>query len=199
MQTENWELAYQRGETQWDHGTASPALLAELAQRPLRGQVIVIGCGTGHDVAALAELGLDVTGLDVAPTALEKARRQYPQHAQRFVQANLFELPTEMFHRFDVVVEHTCLSGMPPEMRPQYANGVRHLLKPGGLIIGVWYIEPDLDPGESGPPFPLPVAELDRLFDGEGEILADYVPTVGYAGRIGRERVRVIRLGHTTA
>lgn len=189
----DWESCYVRGETPWDHGQASPPLLAEVAQRPLAGRVLVIGCGPGHDVAALAGLGCDVLGLDIAPSAVAKARAAYPEHATRFVTGDLFDLPKDLRGAFDVIVEHTCLSGMPPELRPRYAAGVRAALKPGGRITGVWYIDPDLDPGESGPPFPLPVKELDALFADDFEILADYVPANSFPGRSGRERVRVLR------
>ena len=192
--TIDWEELYQKGETHWDHGQPSPPLLAEIEQRPLQGKVLVIGCGGGHDVAALADRGLDVTGLDIAPSAIARARSNYPQHADRFVVGDLFELPSRWHHAFDVVVEHTCLSGMPPDLRPSYAKGVRSALKPGGLVCGVWYINPDLDPGETGPPFPLPLAELDGLFGSHTEILCDYVPDNSFGLRAGRERVRVLRL-----
>jgi len=43
----------------------------------------VPGCGRGHEVALAAELGLDATGLDIAPTGLAEARALYPQFAAR--------------------------------------------------------------------------------------------------------------------
>lgn len=189
----DWESCYVQGETPWDHGQPSPPLLAEIAQRPLTGRVLVIGCGPGHDVAALAEQGVEVTGLDIAPSAVEKAKQNYPAHADRFVIGDLFDLSPDLRGAFDTVVEHTCLSGMPPEIRSHYAAGVRAALKPDGQVVGVWYINPDLDPGEAGPPFPLPVSELDLLFADDFEIVADYVPENSFAGRSGRERVRVLQ------
>jgi SAM-dependent methyltransferase len=189
----DWESCYIQGETPWDHGQASPPLLAEIARRPLAGRVLVIGCGPGHDVAALADQGLDVTGLDIAPSAVAKAQANYPQHAARFIEGDLFDLAPDLRAAFDVVVEHTCLSGMPPDLRPLYAGGVRAALKPGGQITGIWYINPDLDPGHEGPPFPLPVETLDALFTGDFDIVADYIPDTSFAGRHGRERVRVLR------
>ena len=189
----DWEACYLAGETPWDHGAPSPPLLAEIQQRPLAGRVLVIGCGPGHDVAALHALGLDVMGLDIAPSAIAKAASTYPQLADRLIQGDLFDLPPHLRAAFDVVVEHTCLSGMSPELRPLYAAGVRAALKPGGQITGVWYINPDLAPGESGPPFPLPVPELDALFANDFDILADYVPANSWPMRQERERVRVLR------
>jgi methyl halide transferase len=189
----DWEACYVQGETPWDHGQPSPPLMAEVAQRPLTGRVLVIGCGPGHDVAALAAQGVDVTGLDIAPSAVAKAQQNYPALAERFVLGDLFDLAPKWRGGFDIVVEHTCLSGMPPSLRAQYAAGVRAALTATGRIVGVWYINPDLDPDHEGPPFPLPVAELDALFAGDFEIVADYVPENSFAGRAGRERVRVLQ------
>jgi methyl halide transferase len=189
----DWESCYLQGETPWDHGQASPPLLAEVALRPPAGRLLVIGCGPGHDVAALHALGFDAVGLDIAPSAVARARSNYPGIASRFQVGDLFDLDPCLRGAFDVVVEHTCLSGMPPDLRPRYAAGVRAALKPGGRILGVWYINPDLDPGHEGPPFPLPLPDLDALFAARFEILADYIPDNSFPGRAGRERVRVLR------
>lgn len=180
----------------WNRGEVSPALAEWVEKNEARlktGRVLVPGCGVGHDVAWLAARGVDVTGVDIAPTAVELAKSQYPALAERFVVGDLFDLPKEWLGAFDAVVEHTCLSGMPPELRTAYRDGVLGAAKPGGLIVGVWFINPDLDPGETGPPFPLPVAELDAMFAGRCEVLEDYVPERAFPGREGRERLRVLR------
>ena len=44
-----------------------------------------------------------------------------------------------------------------------------------------------------GLPSPLSVSELTALFADGYEIAEDYVPDVAFAGREGRERVRVLR------
>ena len=193
----NWEEMYQRGETHWDRGSASPPLAEWVTANrdKLNGRVIVIGCGTGHDVAFLHRQGVDVWGLDIAPTALEKAKAQYPEvPTDHWLCEDLFNPPSTLRRQFDVVVEHTCLSGIPPELRTNYRDGVLALSKPGGLIAGVWFINPDLEPDHVGPPYPLPVERLDAMFAAAGEVLEDYVPKVAFPGRDGRERVRVIRV-----
>jgi hypothetical protein len=78
-------------------------------------------------------------------------------------------------------------------MRADYRRGVDLTLRRGGLLIGVWYIDPALDPGHEGPPYPLSVADLTALFAEGYEIVDDYVPDVAFGGREGRERVRVLR------
>ena len=74
----DWEEKYREGDMPWDHGGPSPALgeLLERLPRELWGQgdVLVPGCGLGHDVAALRGEGLPAVGLDLASTAIALAR-----------------------------------------------------------------------------------------------------------------------------
>src|SRR5436190_10282687 len=113
----NWEEKYQSGEVQWDRGGPSPPMRQYLERHALRGRALVPGCGRGHEVALAVEHGLDATGLDIAPTGVAEARARYPQLAERFVVGDLFDPPEEMRGAFDVVLEHTCMSALPPEIR----------------------------------------------------------------------------------
>jgi methyl halide transferase len=189
----DWDEKYQKGEVFWDKGAPAPALKQYLEQHPARGRALVPGCGRGHEVALAVEHGLDATGLDISPTAVAEARAKYPHLAERFVTGNLFDPPNALRGAFDVVLEHTCMSALHPTMRADYRRGIDLTLKPGGLLIGVWYINPDLDPGEEGPPYPFPVPDLTALFADGYKIVDDYVPDVAFPGREGRERVRVFR------
>jgi len=188
----DWEEIYRKGEVFWNKGAPSPPMLQYLTRHPMRGRAFVPGCGHGHEVALAVEHGFDAIGLDLAPTGIAEARALYPQLAERFVVGDLFNPPTEMRSAFDVVLEHTCMSGLHPTLRADYRRGIDLTLRPGGLLIGVWFINPDLDPGEEGPPFPFSVADLTALFADGYEIVEDYVPEVAFRGREGRERVRVL-------
>jgi len=194
MKITDWEQCYNEGNTPWDKGMPSPPLVDWLARRKLRGRVLVPGCGSGHDVAHLRAHGAEAIGLDLAPSAVARARTVYPAHADHFVLGDLFAVPNEWGGGFDAVVEHTCLCAMSPELRIRYREAVLTLLKPGGLLVGVWYINPEMDPGESGPPFGIDVESLDALFGEHFLPIEDYVPRVSYPGREGRERVRVLQL-----
>ena len=184
---------YRKGDAFWDKGVPAPAMKQYLERHTIHGRALVPGCGRGHEVALAVAHGLDATGLDIAPTGIAEARALYPHLADRFVTGNLFDPPEAMHDAYDVVLEHTCMSALPPTMRTDYRRGIDLTLRRGGLLIGVWYIDPALGPGEIGPPFPLSVVDLTALFVGSYEILADYVPEVAFTGREGRERVRVLR------
>jgi methyl halide transferase len=189
----NWEEKYRSGEVFWNKGAPSPPMRQYLERHPARGRTLVPGCGHGHEVALAMELGLDAIGLDIAPTGVAEARALYPKIAARFVVGDFFDPPVAMRGGFDVVLEHTCMSGLPPALRASYRRGVDLTLRPGGLLIGVWFINPDLDPGDEGPPFPFSVPDLTALFADGYELVADYVPAVAFKGREGRERMRVLR------
>ena len=183
----DWDEKYQKGEAFWDKGAPAPAMTQYLARHAVRGR--------GHEVALAVEHGLDATGLDIAPTGMAEARAKYPHLAERFVTGNLFDPPKEMRGAFDVLLEHTCMSGLPPTLRADYRRGIDLTLRHGGLLIGVWFIDPMLPPGEMGPPYPFSVADLTALFAEGYDIVADYVPDVAFPGREGRELVRVLRRG----
>ncbi len=186
----HWDQCYAEGNTPWDKGRPSPVLEQYLRSHPLSGRVLVPGCGAGHDAALVATCGGEVTGLDISPQAVARARAAHPELPEStWMLGDLFA----MRDVFDAVVEHTCLCALHPSQRTAYAKLMRTIIRPGGLLIGVWFIDPDLDPGHEGPPHPLPVAELDALFAEGFEIVTDSVPDVAFDGRAGRERLRVLR------
>jgi len=45
----------------------------------IRGRVLDVGCGTGESVVFFASLGLQASGMNIAPRAIEKARRKASQ------------------------------------------------------------------------------------------------------------------------
>jgi predicted TPR repeat methyltransferase len=40
---------------------------------------VEVGCGLGHLTKRIRDIGVDVLGIDIAPSAVEKARQQYPE------------------------------------------------------------------------------------------------------------------------
>ncbi|MCW0216764.1 MAG: TPMT family class I SAM-dependent methyltransferase [Prosthecobacter sp.] len=189
----DWESCYLDGNTPWDKGEASPPLSAWVMKHTLQGRALVPGCGVGHDVALLVDHGLDALGVDLSRTAVEKARETHAALADHFIQGDLFALPAEWSGTFDYVFEHTCLCALPPELRQSYQKAVTELLKPGGRLVGVWFINPDMEPGEEGPPFGISLEDLEALFPAsDWAVEEDYIPEEAYDGRVGRERLRVL-------
>lgn len=190
----DWNQLYETGETPWDKGLPTP-VLAEVQQRHpqlFQGEVMVPGCGTGSDARWLATQGCRATGVDIAPLAVDRARSLDAGQGVQYVLASLFDLPEELRGKFDLVWEHTCLCALDPALRKAYIQGVYASLKVGGVVAGVFFIDPEMDPGETGPPFGISPEELTGLWEEAGfSVQESWVPTTGYPGRVGRERVLI--------
>jgi SAM-dependent methyltransferase len=183
-----WEERYLAGDTPWEKGAAHPALVEWLKTNPLPGRILVPGCGSGHDVRALAKAGAEVTGFDIAASAIEKAKCCGPVGSETYVQGDLFAAPEEWNGSFDAIFEHTCFCAISPARREDYARAVTHLLKPGGKLLAVFYLDPGN--GGQGPPFECTIGELDSLFFPTFQLKEEFTAIPTYAGREGREILR---------
>ena len=191
----DWEFRYQNQDVPWDHGEASPPLMDFLQTHPVQGRVLVPGCGFGYDVRAIGQAGggkADVLGLDLAPSAIQGARvlSACDISGGRYELGNFLALPEQYRGSFDWVWEHTLFCAIDPDMRLQYVESVAAALKPGGRFLAVFYLNPEVEPGQSGPPFGVTPRELDTYFERRFELMRDWTPTRTYPGREGRERMR---------
>lgn len=194
----DWERCYQEGETPWDKGSAAPPL-DEVVERfgvsPWGGgPVLVPGCGAGHDVRRIAELGVQVHGLDIAPSAVEMARNATSDPAVTFELGDFLDAGWAAGRTFAAIWEHTCFCAIEPSHRDRYAESAAAVLAPGSVLAGVFYLTPH-DPGETddGPPFMTTIGELETRFAPWFEKVAGWVPSRAYPGREGREWIGIFR------
>ncbi len=141
----DWEQRYQSLDTPWDKGEPSPGLLEFLSNHPLSGKILVVGCGYGHDVRALSQQGCQVVGVDFAPSAIAAAQSLPTVGDETYLIADIFNLPKELDSSFDCVWEHTCFCAIAPEQRPNYVESVATVLKPGGKLLAVFFVNADLN------------------------------------------------------
>ena len=193
-QETDWNGAYAARTTPWDKGEAAPPLTEFLSRNTLEGRVFVPGCGYGHDVRAFARRGIKGVGFDIAPLAIEGAQRHTPLGDEEYELGDLFALPEHLRGAFDWVFEHTCLSGLPPSRRLEYAAALHVALRPGGHLLAIFFLNPwDEDEIPEPPPYGVTLDELDAMFDGLFETEREWRPTQHYEGRKGRELMRVMR------
>jgi SAM-dependent methyltransferase len=94
-------------------------------------------CHFGIDTLSWARLGARVTGADISPSAVELARSLaielgFPE--ARFVESNLYDLPSVLEGEFDVVYTSRGVLGWLPDVRA-WARVVAHFVAPGGLFF----------------------------------------------------------------
>ena len=194
----DWQSHYESGIIPWDRGGPAPALVKWLESHRLDGRILVPGCGTGHDLAALAAGGArEVVGLDIAPGAVAAAgARIAGLPGVSVMEGDLFAFGRGAGReQFDGVFEHTCYCAIPPAMRDDYRDAVAAALRPGGLLLAIFYLEPWEDGFDQnqGPPFRSEIPDLDRRFGADFELIESFVPDVSYPGREGRELMRLLR------
>jgi len=159
----------------WAHQTSCPCLESWLnAEAPSLvrpgGRVAVVGCGLGHDAVSLAQRGYDVSAFDICHAAVESAKRAHPECSGAFFQADLLDLPSRLFHRFDLVVEVHTLQSLPPVLRQDLASGMARLLSHRGVLVAIARGRKEHVPLESidGPPFSFTPSELVETFTSVG-------------------------------
>ncbi len=166
----DWEKAYHEHDTPWDKGEAAPPLHEYLRTHRITGRVLVPGCGSGHDVRLLAAQGAEVTGMDIAPSAIKKAESFPRAGGETYTVHNVLSLNAEHVGAYDWVVEHTCLCALDPAQREAYIASMHRALKPGGQLLGIFYtIVEDYDGSE--PPHPISPEAIDALIAGRFETL----------------------------
>lgn len=111
--------------------------------------ILYAGSGISREPRALAEVGLDVTALDLSPFATQFARDNDdaqnsppPEGVLEFVVGDLFDTET-CPGPFDVIVERRTVQGYPKKDRDRALSALAARLSPNGLFFshchdGAW-------------------------------------------------------------
>lgn len=127
---------YRRG-APWESGPR-PILVALVESGRIQpGSAIDLGCGSGADSIYLAEHGFDVVGVDISPVAIHKARAAADEvgASPRFVVADLLDLPPDVSGPFDLLFDGGSIDDFPPARRPDVAQVVAELSRPGSSFL----------------------------------------------------------------
>lgn len=153
-----WDQHYQQQRMPWD--TAGlPGSFAEEAGRLLHAgsRVLVPGCGSAYELAALARQGCQVLAVDFSAPAVARARELHPELAGRIAHADFFSSATD--GPWDWVYERAFLCALPPRMREQYAARMAAILPAGAVLAGYFY----LGDKRGGPPYTIAPQTLQAL------------------------------------
>jgi SAM-dependent methyltransferase len=149
----------------WARDEPNRLLVAWTEGRGLSGagrRALVVGSGLGDDAEHLARLGFDTVAFDIAPTAIARTRRRFPDSAVDYVVADLLDPPAAWRGGFDFVLESITVQALPPSLHPAAIAAVAGMVAPGGTLL---VISAAREEGEAvqGPPWPLTRAEIDAF------------------------------------
>lgn len=139
MSGRDWNESYAAGDLPWDSGAPDEQLVLAVERGDLRpGRVLEVGCGTGTNALWLAQRGFDVVAVDVAPLAIEAARRKAPAGARCELVALDFLAAAPPRAPYDLVFDRGCFHVFDDaDTRARFAARVAALLAPGGQWLSL--------------------------------------------------------------
>ena len=155
-----WDSRYQDHQIGWDLGEVSPPLKAYFDTLENKSiSILIPGCGNSYEADYLLNLGFtNVTLIDISPTLVQQLQEKHKGNSSiKIVEGDFFEHQAQ----YDLIIEQTFFCALLPNMRPQYVEKMKTLLKPKGKIAGLLF---DFPLTEVGPPFGGSKEEYMELF-----------------------------------
>ncbi len=134
----------------WDIGRPQREVIRLADNGEIRGRVLDVGCGTGENALYLASLGLEVWGIDMALSAINKAREKAKERGitVNFLVSDALKLQS-LKNRFDTVVDCGLFHVFTDEERLIFAASLSSILYAGGKYLMLCFSE--YVPGSYGP------------------------------------------------
>ncbi|WP_440945098.1 class I SAM-dependent methyltransferase [Methanosarcina sp. T3] len=147
-----WDEAY-KGTPPWDVGHPQSAFEGLIKSREIKpGRTLDIGCGRGDNAIMLAMSGCDVTGIDIAKSAISDAKEKAMEKRVKvnFVVGDILQMD-RLFRKdeFDIIIDSGLFHTMTDEERPIFAQQVHRVLKKDGKYFMLCFS--DKEPGGYGP------------------------------------------------
>jgi cyclopropane fatty-acyl-phospholipid synthase-like methyltransferase len=149
----SWDDAYLHNDAPWDIGRPQPAIhhLADAGQ--LVEPVLDSGCGSGEHALLAATMGLQVTGVDISSTAIERARAKARARglSVEFIVGDVLALDGigRLTAPYNTVIDMGCFHTFSNADRPIYAASLASVVGPGGILHLMCFSEHT--PGTDGP------------------------------------------------
>lgn len=95
--------------------------------------LLEVGCAEGGFLQVLAEMGMDVTGVELSPSRVETARQKSPELDVRVGDITSPDIVRELGRTFDLIVFRDVIEHIPD--RDTTFRHVSELLNPGGYLF----------------------------------------------------------------
>ena len=149
----SWDEAYQQNAVPWDIGRPQPAIVRIAEWGGLVEPVLDSGCGSGEHALLAASMGLEVKGVDVAGTAIERARGKARQRglSAEFIVGDVLAL--DRIERLDppfrTILDVGCFHTFVNADRSLYAASLASVTDTGAVLHILCFSEQT--PGTDGP------------------------------------------------
>lgn len=134
-----WDEVWKTDDGSQEWGHPEPRVLTEAARLRLAGArtALDLGSGVGRHALALAALGFETTGIDLAPTGLERTRAFATERGLSLhtAQGPMTELPFEDAS-FDYVLSWNVIYHGDPDIVRRAVSEIARVLRPGGTYQG---------------------------------------------------------------
>ena len=190
----DWETRFANDDTPWERGAVHPAFEYWRGQGHFEAglRVFVPGCGRSAEPEAFARLGLHVTGMDVAQSAIAWQEKRFAEAglSGTFLEENALTWHPET--PFDLFYEQTFLCAIHPHQREAYERAAYDQIRPGGKLLALFMQKEE----RGGPPYGCDLAAMHELFAPQrwdwpdGELPAFPHPRLGDKAERGAVLVR---------
>ena len=136
--SEYWNQHYTQNRTGWDIGYISTPLKAYFDQLEDKNlKILVPGAGNAYEVEYLFHKGFTHTHLlDFSDQSILNFLSRCPDFpVDQIIKQDFFEHDGQ----YDLIIEQTFFSSIPPAKRHLYSQQVNNLLKPGGKLVGLLF------------------------------------------------------------
>ncbi len=148
-----WDEVYQHNQAPWDIGRPQPSIVHIADNGGLVEPVLDSGCGSGEHALLAATMGLQVKGVDVSQTAIERARAKARQRglSVEFIVGDVLALDQipRLEPPFRTIIDTGCFHTFANADRPLYAASLASVTETGALLHLLCFSEHT--PGTEGP------------------------------------------------
>jgi SAM-dependent methyltransferase len=127
-------------------------------------KALVVGCGPGHDAEFLVGQGFTVTAFDIAPAAIDAAKRAIPGTKVTYAVADLLDLPAAWAGAFDLVVEAYTVQSLYGQHRARALDALHLPVAAGGTLLVIASASNEMNPvrDPAQPPWALTRREINQ-------------------------------------
>jgi SAM-dependent methyltransferase len=149
-----WDQVYRApAPPPWDIGRPQPVFERLVETGTIAGRVIDVGCGTGENTLMAARHGLEAVGVDIAATAVERARAKARERSLQvdWVVGDVRDLGriADRIGRFDSAIDSGVFHTFSDPERPDYVASLASAVRPGGRLFLMCFSE--FEPDWGGP------------------------------------------------